>query len=102
MQYEFEENIDRSIHKAVRTALRAFKERRKLAQESGSQQMPPTYQEFTMVLDEIMESNKRNDMNRLRTPSLRELFERAWAQKLRNYATQKELRDAYEGLIRRY
>ncbi len=102
MQFQFDEKIEQSIQKSLKAAVREFKERRKLAQASESEQTPPSYEEFTLVLDEIMESNKRNDMKKLRTPSLRELFERAWTQKLRNYATQKELRDAYEGLIRRY
>jgi len=41
-------------------------------------------------------------MNKLRTPSLRDLFERAWAQKLRNYSTQRLLREAYDAIMRRY
>jgi hypothetical protein len=42
------------------------------------------------------------DLNKLRTPSLKELFDRAWTRKLRNYATQRQLRDAYEALMRRH
>jgi predicted solute-binding protein len=102
MQYEFDEKIDQAIQKSVKAALRQLKERQRLAQESGGSQTPPSYEEFARVVDEFMESNKRADMSKMRTPSLRELFDRAWGQKLRNYAVQRELRDAYEALLRRY
>ena len=102
MQYEFDEKIDQAIQKSVRAAVRHMKERQKLAQESGGPQRPPTYEEFASIVDQFMESSRSADMNKLRTPSLRDLFERAWAQKLRNYATQRQLREAYEALMRRY
>jgi len=102
MQYEFDEKIDEAIHKSVRAAIRHFKERQKLAQESGSPQRPPIYEEFASIVDQFTEVSKRADMNKLRTPSLRDLFKRAWAQKLRNYATQRQLREAYEAIMRRY
>ncbi len=102
MQYDFDEKIDQAIQKSVKAALRHMKERQKLAQDSGGTQRPPNYDEFASVVNEFMESSKRADMNKLRTPSLRDLFERAWAQKLRNYATQRQLREAYEALMRRY
>src|SRR6266704_5491557 len=102
MQYDFDDKIDRAIQKSVRAALRHMKERQRLAQDSGSPQRPPTYEEFAGVVDEFMELSKRADLNKLRTPSLRDLFERAWAQKLRNYATQRQLREAHDALMRRY
>ncbi len=102
MQFEFDEKIDLSIQKSIRSALRLFKERRGLAQESGTAQRPPSYEEFESVVMEIMESNKQADLTKMRTPSLRDLFDRAWSQKLRNYATQKQMRDSYEALKRRY
>jgi len=102
MQYEFDEKIDQAIQKSVRAAVRHMKERQKLAQESGGPQRPPTYEEFASIVDQFMESSRSADMSKLRTPSLRDLFERAWAQKLRNYATQRQLREAYEALMRRY
>ena len=102
MQYEFDEKIDQAIQKSVRAAVRHMKERQKLAQESGGPQRPPTYEEFASIVDQFMESSRNADMNKLRTPSLRDLFERAWAQKLRNYATQRLLREAYDAIMRRY
>ena len=102
MQYEFDEKIDLAIQKSVRAAVRHMKERQKLAQESGGPQRPPTYEEFASIVDQFMESSRSADMNKLRTPSMRDLFERAWAQKLRNYATQRLLREAYDAIMRRY
>jgi predicted solute-binding protein len=102
MQFQFDEKIDKDIQKSLKAALRHLKERQKLAQESGSPQTPPTYEEFARVVDEFIDASKRADMNKMRTPSMRELFDRAWAQKLRNYAIQRQLRDAYDALVRRY
>lgn len=102
MQFEFDEKIDLSIQKSIRSTVRLFKERLKQAQEGGASISAPTYEEFESVLMSTMESNKQANMHKLRTPSLRESFDRAWAQKLRNYATQKQLHDTYEALARRY
>lgn len=102
MQFEFDEKIEKAIEKSVKTALRLFKERQKQAQENRAQQDPPSYEYFASIVEQIMETNKNTELNKLRTPSLRELFERAWSQKLRNYASQKRMRDAYDSLMRRY
>ncbi len=102
MQFEFDEKIDHSIQKSIKAVVRLFKERQKLALESGNPQSPPSYAEFESELMQILESNKQAELNKLRTPSLRDLFDRAWAQRLRNYATQKEMRDSHEALMRRY
>lgn len=102
MQFEFDEKIEKAMEKSVKAALRLFKDRQKQAQQDNTQQDPPSYEYFTSIVEQIMETNKNAEMNRLRTPSLRELFERAWNQKLRNYASQKQLRDAYDSLMRRY
>jgi hypothetical protein len=102
MQFEFDEKIDKSIQKSIKAAVRLFKERQKLAQESGTSQLAPSYAEFESELMQIIESNKQAELKKLRTPSLRDLFDRAWAQRLRNYATQKEMRDSHEALMRRY
>jgi len=40
-------------------------------------------------------------LDRLRNLSLKELFEQTWSQKLRNYAIQKQIKEAYEALVRR-
>ncbi|GEM_PF-2893780 len=102
MHFEFDEKIDRAVEKSVKTALRYYKERQKQAQENRAQQDPPSYEDFASTVERIMESSKRADMDKLRTPSLRELFERAWSQNLRNYAIQRRFLDAYEALIRHY
>src|SRR5207249_3676140 len=85
-----------------RYKLEEAEERQELAQESGSPQRPPTYEEFASVVDQFMEVSRRADMNKLRTPGLRDLFERAWAQRVRTYSTQRQFRDAYEAIMRRY
>lgn len=102
MQFEFDEKIEKAIVKSIKSAIRLFKEQQAQAQSNVGTRSPPTYDEFIAVVEEMMEMIKRADLNKLRTPSLRELYERAWSQKLRNYATQKLLRDKYEALVRRY
>jgi hypothetical protein len=102
MQFEFDEKIDSSIQKSLKSTVRLFKERLRQAEEGGTSPSAPSYEEFESALKTIMDSNKAADLNKLRTPSLRELFDRAWSQKLRSYSIQKQLRDAYEALVRRY
>jgi hypothetical protein len=102
MHFEFDEKIDRAIEKSVKTALRFYKERQKQAQDNHAQQDAPSYEDFVSSVERILDSNKRADMNKLRTPNLRELFERAWNQTLRNYAIQRRFLDAYEALMRHY
>lgn len=101
MQYQFDDKIDLIIKKSLRVALRFFKDRQKDAQVAGAPPEQPSFEEFLSVLQESIEANKRVDLNRLRTPSLREIYERAWAQKLRNYAIQRQLKDAFDSLMRR-
>jgi hypothetical protein len=50
----------------------------------------------------LMQANKQVDLDRLKNLSMRDPFERTWAQKLQNYSTQKLMKDAYETLLRRY
>jgi len=102
MQFEFDEKIDQSIQKSIKAAGRLYKERQKLAQESGNRQSPPSYEEFESEVMQIMESNKQAELNKLRTLGLKDLFDRAWAQRLLNYATRKDMRDSHEALMRRY
>ena len=52
-------------------------------------------------MNNLMENGKRADLDRLRNLSLKELFEQTWSQKLRNYAIQKQIKDAYDALLRR-
>ena len=101
MQHGFGERIDLLLQKSVRAASRLVKERQKQAQEKGMHQEPPSFEEFSALVNELMENGKRTDLDRLRNLSLKELFEQTWAQKLRNYAIQRQIRDAYDALVRR-
>jgi len=64
------------------------------------QHHPPTFEEFNSLVNELMENGKRADVDRLRNLSLKELFEQTWSQKLRNYAIQRQIKDAYDSLVR--
>jgi hypothetical protein len=101
MQHGFGERIDLLLHKSVRAASRLVKERQKEAREKGMGQEPPSFEEFSSLVNELMENGKRVDLDRLRNLSLKELFEQTWSQKLRNYAIQRQVRDAYDSLLRR-
>lgn len=101
MQHGFGERIDLLLQKSVRAASRQVKERQREALEKGMHQEPPSFEEFSRLVNELMENGKRADLNRLRNLSMRELFEQTWSQKLRNYAIQRQVRDAYDSLVRR-
>ncbi len=77
------------------------KERQREAREKGMHQEPPSFEEFSALVNELMENGKRADLDRLRNLSLKELFEQTWSQKLRNYAIQRQVKDAYDALVRR-
>ena len=101
MQHGFGERIDLLLQKSVRAAARLVKERQKEAREKGLDQEPPSFEEFSALVSELMENGKRTDLERLRNLSMKELFEQTWVQKLRNYAIQRQIRDAYDSLVRR-
>ena len=101
MQQGFGERIDLLLQKSVRAASRLVKERQREAREKGMHQEPPSFEEFNALVDELMEKGKRTDLDRLRNLSMKELFEQTWAQKLRNYAIQRQIKDAYDALVRR-
>ena len=101
MQHNFGERIDLLLQKSVRAAARQVKERQREAREKGTPQQPPSFEEFSALVNELMESGKRTDLDRLRNLSLKELFEQTWSQKLRNYAIQKQIKAAYDALVRR-
>ncbi len=101
MQHNFGERIDLLLQKSVRAASRMVKERQREAREKGMHQEPPSFEEFSALVNELMENGKRADLDRLRNLSLRELFEQTWSQKLRNYAIQRQVKDAYDALVRR-
>ncbi len=101
MHHGFGERIDLLLQKSVRAASRRVKERQKEAREKGMHQEPPSFEEFNALVNELMENGKRADLDRLRNLSLKELFEQTWVQKLRNYAIQRQVKDAYDSLVRR-
>jgi len=101
MQQGFGERIDLLLQKSVRAASRLAKERQKEAREKGVHQEPPSFEEFNALVNELMEDGKRTDLDRLRNLSMKELFEQTWSQKLRNYAIQRQIKDAYDALLRR-
>ncbi len=101
MQHGFGERIDLLLQKSVRGALRTVKERQREAREKGMHQELPTFLEFNSLVNELMENGKRADLSRLRNLSMKELFEQTWAQKIRNYAIQRQVKDAYDSLMRR-
>ncbi|HYU56185.1 MAG TPA: hypothetical protein VEL71_08220, partial [Candidatus Dormibacteraeota bacterium] len=101
MQHNFGERIDLLLQKSVRAASRMVKERQREAREKGMHQEPPSFEEFSALVNELMENGKRADLDRLRNLSLKELFEQTWSQKLRNYAIQRQIKDAYDALVRR-
>ena len=85
----------------MRAASRRVRERQKEAREKGVQHEPPSFEEFSALVDELMENGRRTDLDRLRNLSMKELFEQTWTQKLRNYAIQRQIKDAYDALVRR-
>ena len=101
MQHQFGERIDLLLEKSVRAASRRVKERQKEAREKGMHQEPLTFEEFNALVSELMEDGKRADLDRLRNLSMKELFQQTWTQKLRNYAIQRQVREAYDSLVRR-
>jgi hypothetical protein len=101
MQHGFGERIDLLLQKSVRAASRLVKERQKEAREKGMRQEPPSFEEFSLLVNELMENGKRADLDRLRNLSLKELFDQTWSQKLRNYVIQRQVKDAYDSLLRR-
>ncbi|HZF21011.1 MAG TPA: hypothetical protein VEZ43_00925 [Dongiaceae bacterium] len=101
MQHGFSERIDLLLQKSVRAASRQVKERQREAREKGMHQEPPSFEDFSALVDELMENGKRTDLDRLRNLSMKELFEQTWTQKLRNYAIQRQIKDAYDALVRR-
>jgi hypothetical protein len=101
VQHGFGERIDLLLQKSVRAAARLVKEREREAREKGMRQEPPSFEEFSALVNELMEKGKQADLNRLRNLSMKELFEQTWSQKLRNYAIQRQIKDAYDALVRR-
>ena len=91
-----------AISKSVKGTLRFYNELRKQAVARGEAAKPPSYETFATMAKGLMDANRQVDLDRLKNLSMRDLFERTWAQKLLNYSTQRLLREAHETLIRRY
>jgi len=102
MQFQFDEKIETAIIKSVRATLRFYNELRKQGTASSTPTNPPSFETFATMAKGLMEANKQVEADRLKNLSLKDLFERTWAQKLQTYSTQKALKDAYETLMRRY
>lgn len=101
MQHRFGERIDLLLQKSVKAASRRIKELQKDAREKGIHHELPSFEEFNALVKELMANGKRTDLDRLRNLSLKELFEQTWSQKLRNYVIQRQIKDAYDSLVRR-
>jgi len=91
-----------AISKSVKGTLRFYNELRKQAVARGEAAKPPSYETFSTMAKGLMDANRQVDLDRLKNLSMRDLFERTWAQKLLNYSTQRLLREAHETLIRKY
>jgi hypothetical protein len=91
-----------AIAKCVRATLRFYNELRKEGLARGDSSQPPSFETFSNMAKGLMQASKQADLERLKNLSMKDPFERTWAQKLQNYSTQKLLRDAYETLVRRY
>ena len=86
----------------MKATLRFYNEFRKQALARGEPTSLPSYDAFTSMAKGLMEATKQVDLDKMRNLGMRDVFERAWAQKLLMYPTQKALRDAYETLSRKY
>ena len=86
----------------MKATLRFYNELRKQALAGGEVGNPPSFETFFMMATGLMEASKQVDRDRLKNLSMRDVFERTWAQKLLNYSTKRLLKDSYETLTRRY
>jgi hypothetical protein len=86
----------------MKATFRFYNELRKQATARGEVARPPGFETFSTMAKGLMEASKQIDLDRLENVSMRDLFERTWAQKLLNYSTRKLLRDVFETLMRRY
>jgi len=91
-----------AIGKSVRATLRFYKELRKQALARGEVANPPSFETFSTMATGLMEASKQVDLGGLKNLSMRDAFERTWAQRLLNYSTKKLLKDSYETLTRIY
>ncbi|HEV2119314.1 MAG TPA: hypothetical protein VGS11_04315 [Candidatus Bathyarchaeia archaeon] len=102
MQFQFDQKVDLARGRSVKATLRFYNELRKEALARGERGNPPSFETFSTMATGLMGASKQVDLDRLKNPSMRELFERTWSQKLLNYSTKRLLKDSYETLTRRY
>ena len=86
----------------MKGTFRFYNELRKQAVANGGPGTPPSYETFVTMAKGLMEASKQVDLDKIKNPSIKDVFERTWAQKLLVYSTQKTLRGAYETLMKRY
>jgi hypothetical protein len=91
-----------AIGKSVRATLRFYNELRKQALARGEVVGPSSFETFSTMAKGLMEASKQVDLDRVKNLSMKDVFERTWAQKLLNYSTKKLLKDSYKALTRRY
>ena len=102
VHYQFDEKVDFAIEKSIRSAQRFYNELRKAALEKGEKQEPPSFATFQTMAKGLMKATKLVQIDRLKNPTLKDVLDRAWSQKLLKYSTQKLMKDAYEGLLRKF
>lgn len=101
-QFQFDEKVNAAIAKSIKATFRFYNELRRQATARGDPVTPPSFETFCTMAKGIMQASKEADMDKLKNPSMKDLLERTWAQRLLNYSTQKLLKDAYESLTRRF
>lgn len=101
MHYEFD-TIDKQIDKSAKAAFRFYNELRKASLTKGEPNSPPSFGTFSEMASGLMKANKELQLDKLRTSTLKDVLEQAWAQKLQNYSTKRLLRDSYDRLLARF
>jgi len=100
--YDFNDKIDEQIDKSVKATLRFYNELRKASILRGESPSPPSFETFSEMAGGLMRVSKDLLLDKLRTPSMKDVLEQEWAQKLQNYSTKRLLKDLYERLLARF
>ncbi len=100
--YEFSDTVDKQIDKSVKAALRFYNELRKASITKGEAPSPPSLETFSEMATGLMRASLEVSLDKLRTPTMKDVLERAWAQKLQNYSTKRLLKESYERLLKRF
>ena len=102
VNYEFDDTIGKQIDKSVKATLRFYNELRKASLAKGEPHSPPSFGTFSEMASGLMKANKELQIDKLRTQTLKDVLEQAWAQKLRNYSVQRILRASYDRLLAKF